>query len=328
MLREDWRHEFSGGLYQDILVKQALSKNIPSLGNIFSESVSNAFFDNTFMHGADYFETIDESSPKTVLTEEEWNMSPYARKQLKWHEGITETQAKVFSERFDRESFYAQYTQNVDAFHPARIAGMIVGGIPDPINYIPFVGIAGKVSKIARIVDKMPVLGMTANAMFGQTAFETVKWSTINKMGGEVDYKGAILDVAIAGLIGTGAGLLFGGVGKKSGLQKRIGMNEYTNDLIVSEVFTNDRIPVTNRGQNLITSIDDPVNTLTPPTIKEPPIINRNEEIINHEQVINNKIDETIKVNPTDKVGIVKQTLEKMTNVLRTAKSCTLNLFK
>ena len=80
--------------------------------------------------------------------------------------------------------------------------------------------------------------------------------------------------------------------------------------------------------ENLITSIDDPVNTLTPPTIKEPPIINRNEEIINHEQVINNKIDETIKVNPTDKVGIVKQTLEKMTNVLRTAKSCTLNLFK
>ena len=327
MLRPEYYHDMSGGLYQDIMIREAFQKNVPSLGQVFKESVSFSFFDNTFVHGADYAETIDESNAQNSLTEEQYNQSPYARKQLGWHEGITEIQAKVLSERYDRETFYSQYTQNVGAFDPARIAGLIVGGIPDPINYIPYVGILGKVSRVARLLHKMPVLGMAANAMISQSAFETVKWSTLHGIGRDVDYKAAIMDVAIAGLIGSGAGLLFGGVGSKSGLQKRIGQSEFNNDLVVAGVFNGDGIPVSNRGQALITNVDDPINTLTSPTTKpEPPII-RNEEIINHEQIINNKIDETIKVAPTDKVNIVKQTVEAISNVIRKAKSCTLGLF-
>jgi len=327
MLRPDYYHDMSGGLYQDIMVRQAFQQNIPSLGRIFKESVNFAFNDNTFIHGADYLETIDESNAQNPLTEEEYNQSPYARKELGWHEGITKIQAKVLSERHDREMFYGRYTQNVGAFNPVRIAGLIIGGIPDPINYIPYVGILSKVSRTARLLHKMPVLAMAANSMLSQTAFETAKYTAIAQMGGDINYRAAIMDVAIAGLIGSGAGLLFGGVGSKSGLQKRIGQSEFNNDLVVAGVFNGDRIPVSNRGQALITSIDDPINTLTSPTIKpEPPII-RKEEIIYHEQIINNKIDETIKVEPTNKVNIVKQTVEAISNVIRKAKSCTLGLF-
>ena len=327
MLRPEYYHDMSGGLYQDIMVRQAFQQNVPSLGRIFKESVSFAFNDNTFIHGADYAETIDEQNAQNPLTEEQYKESPYARKGLGWHEGITEVQARVLSERYDREAFYGQYTQNVGAFNPARIAGLIVGGIPDPINYIPYVGILGKVSRVARLLHKMPVLGMAANSMISQTAFETAKYTSIAQMGGDVNYKAAIMDVAIAGLIGSGAGLLFGGVGSKSGLQKRIGQSDFSNDLVVAGVFNVDGIPVSNRGQALITSVDDPINTLTSPTIKPEPPITRTEEIIHHEQIINNKIDETIKVEPTNKVNIVKQTVEAISNVIRKAKSCTLGLF-
>ena len=327
MLRPEYYHDMSGGLYQDIMVRQAFQQNVPSLGQIFKESVSFAFNDNTFIHGADYAETIDEQNAQNPLTEEQYKESPYARKGLGWHEGITEVQARVLSERHDREAFYAQYTQNVGAFNPARIAGLIVGGIPDPINYIPYVGILSKVSRVARLLHKMPVLGMAANSMISQTAFETAKYTSIAQMGGDVNYRAAIMDVAIAGLIGSGAGLLFGGVGSKSGLQKRIGQSDFSNDLVVAGVFNIDGVPVSNRGQALITSIDDPIVTLTSPTIKPEPPITRTEEIIHHEQIINNKIDETIKVEPTNKVNIVKQTVEAISNVIRKAKSCTLGLF-
>ena len=327
MYRPDYYHEFNGGLYQDLMMEQAFKKNVPSLGRIFEESISFAFNDNTFIHGADYLETIDEQNAQNPLTEEQYKESPYARKELGWHEGITEVQARVLSERYDREAFYGQYTQNVSAFDPARIAGLIVGGIPDPINYIPYVGILSKVSRVARLLHKMPVLGMAANSMISQTAFETAKYTSIAQMGGDINYRAAIMDVAIAGLIGSGAGLLFGGVGSKSGLQKRIGQSDFSNDLVVAGVFNVDGIPVSNRGQALITSIDDPINTLTSPTIKPEPPITRTEEIIHHEQVINNKIDETIKVEPTNKVNIVKQTVEAISNVIRKAKSCTLGLF-
>ena len=327
MLRPEYYHEYNGGLYQDLMMQQAFQQNVPSLGRVFEESISFAFNDNTFIHGADYLETINEENAQNALTEEEYNHSQYSRKQLGWHEGITEVQAKVLSERYDRETFYAQYTGNVGAFNAARIGGLIIGGIPDPINYIPYVGILSKVSRVARLLHKMPVLGMAANSMISQTAFETAKYTAIAQMGGDINYRAAVMDVAIAGLIGSGAGLLFGGLGAKSGLQKRIGQSEFSNDLVVAGVFNGDRIPVSNRGQALITSVDDPINTLTSPTTKpEPPII-RNEEIINHEQIINNKIDETIKVAPTDKVNIVKQTVEAISNVIRKAKSCTLGLF-
>jgi len=328
MLQPEYYHDEAGGLYQDILVRQALQQNIPSSSQVFKESISYAFHDNTFMHGADYLQTIDETKPQQPLTEEQWNESPYVRQGLNWHEGITGIQAKVLSERHDRDTFYAQYTQNVGAFNPARIGGLIIGGIPDPINYIPYVGILSKVSRVAKALDKMPVLGMAANSMVSQTAFETVKWSSISEMGGDIDWRAALLDVAIAGLIGSGAGLLFGGAGSKSGLQKQIGQSDFSNDLVVSGVFNIDRVPVTNRGQGLLTSTDDPIKALTPPTVKPDPPINRTEDIIFHEQVIDSKIDETIKVEPTNKVNIVKQTVESMSNVLRKAKSCTLGLFK
>jgi len=326
MYRPDYSHEFNGGVYQDIMMQQAFQQNIPTSGKIFEESISFAFQDNSFMHADALLETLDESEEQNVLTEDQYNDSQYARKQLGWHEGITEVQARVLSERLDRESFYGQYTQNVGTFDPARLAGLVVGGIPDPINYIPYVGIFGKVSRVARLLNKMPVLGMAANAMISQTAFEGVKYTAISQMGGDINYRAAALDVAIAGLIGSGAGLLFGGVGSKSGLQKRIGESDFSNDLVVAGVFNVDRMPVSNRGQALITSLDDPINTLTSPTIKPEPPITRSEEIINHEQVINNKIDETIKVEPTNKVNIVKQTVESVSNVIRKAKSCTLGI--
>ena len=339
MLRPDYYHEASGGLYQEIMMKQGFQENIPSLGRIFKESVNYAFMDNTFVHGYDYLRSLEDE--ENVLTEEAYNQSEYKRDSINWHEGMTEMQAKVLSERNDRDAFYAQYTQNVGAFNPARIGGLLVGGIPDPINYLPFLGWAGRLSRVAKTVNKMPVLGMAANAMIGQSAFETVKWSSIHNMGGDINIEGALIDVALAGMIGSGAGLLFGGLGKNSGLQEKLGQIEYqkklpwtehTDDLVVSGVHVSDGMTVNSRGERLLNDPDAPPQAGHPPTKEVDPdevwtqAEWRQEQIKNQEKTIDDDINQARQDQPED-VSLFDKTVESLANVLRKTKSCTLGLF-
>lgn len=339
MLRPDYHHEASGGLYQNIMMKQAFQKNVPSLSRVFDESISYAFMDNTFIHGYDYYRSLQEE--ENILTEDAYNQSEYKRQNINWHEGMTEMQAQVLSERYDRDAFYAQYTQNISAFNPARIGGLLVGGIPDPINYIPFLGWAARISKVANTVNKMPILGMAANAMIGQSAFETVKWSTIHDMGGDVNFEAALIDVAIAGMIGSGAGLLFGGIGKNSGLQEKLGQIEYqkklpwtehSDDLVVSGVHIVDGVPINSRGKRLIGDPDSPPQSGHPPTKEVDPDQLwtqeewRQEQIKNQEKTIDDNINQTKQEQP-ELTKLFDQTVESLSNVLRKAKSCTLGFF-
>lgn len=340
MYRPDYTHEYNNSLYQDIMMRNALQKNVPSMGDIFTQSISHSFHDATFMHAGDYLSTLESDEEANLLTKEEYNASPYARDRISWHDGMTETQAKVLAERHDRDAFYSMYTKNVSAFNPARIGGMIVGGIPDPINYIPFLGWAGRISKVARTLNKMPVLGMAANSMVNQAAFETAKYTAIYNIGGDIDYKAAVLDVAIAGLIGSGAGLLFGGVGKNSGLQEKLGQidyqkklpwTEHSEDLVVSGVHVVDGVPVNNRGERLLVDKDAPPEVGHPPT-KEPDKIWtqeewRQEQIKNQEKTIDDEVNETRRSKPPEEMNVAEKTVEALANVFRQAKSCTLGLF-
>ena len=319
MYRPDYIHEYDNSLYQDIMMRNAFQKNIPSMGDIFTESISHSFHDATFMHAGDYLSTLESDEEANLLTKEEYNASPYARDRISWHDGMTETQAKVLAERHDRDAFYSMYTKNVSAFNPARI---------------------GRISKVARTLNKMPVLGMAANSMVNQAAFETAKYTAIYNVGGDINYKAAVLDVAIAGLIGSGAGLLFGGVGKNSGLQQKLGQieyqkklpwNEHSEDLAVSTVHVVDGVPVNNRGERLLVDKDAPPEVGHPPT-KEPDKIWtqeewRQEQIKNQERTIDDEVNETRRSKPPEEMNVAEKTVEALANVFRQAKSCTLGLF-
>jgi len=263
MYLPEYSFEWNDGLYQEMFIQQALQEYIPSTFGAFKQSASYAFHDNSFMHGADWLSTQDDrESNLKVLTEDEWRARGFDQSRHKYREGITENQANILQQIEEREKFYGQYMKNTSILSLGGITGMIAGSLADPINYIPFVGWAGRISKVARLASKMPILGMSANAMIGQTAFETVKQSHLKSLGRDVHWAGAMMDVGIAGILGAG----FGGLAKFSGLVKKIRS-------VDPEIHNqNMAVALTQHGDNVavdsMQGIGDPnpVTTLSPTT--------------------------------------------------------------
>lgn len=215
MILPEYPFEWQGGMYQQMYVNEAINNYVPSSWGVFKQSANYAFHDNSFIHAIDYIDSITDDN---IISEEQFIEKGYGESGVQYKEGMTDTQAHVLQQINERDKFYARYMKNTSVLSFGGITGMIVGSIPDPINYIPFVGWAGRISKVARIANKMPMLAMSANSMAGQTAFEIVKQSHLKSLGRDVNWLGAMADVGIAGVIGFG----FGGLGKLSGLRKKI----------------------------------------------------------------------------------------------------------
>jgi len=258
MILPEYPFEWQGGMYQQMFINEAVNKYVPSSWGVFKQSANYAFHDNSFVHAIDY---IDSLTDDEVISEEQFNEKGYSESGVKYTEGMTDTQAHVLQQMNERDKFYARYMKNTSMLSFGGITGMIVGSIPDPINYIPFVGWAGRISKVARIANKMPMLAMSANAMAGQTAFEVVKQTHLKSLGRDVNWLGAMADVGIAGVLGFG----FGGLGKLSKLRNKIAktdQNTHQQNLAVALTTNGEGTPTSNM---LINDLD-PVTT-TPPTM-------------------------------------------------------------
>ena len=125
---------------------------------------------------------------------------------------------------------------------------------------------------------------MSANAMIGQTAFETVKQTHLKSLGRDVHWAGAMIDVGIAGILGAG----FGGLAKLSGLAKKIRS-------VDPEIHNqNMAVALTQHGDNVAVDsmqgvIDpNPVTTLSPTTelVHEVAEKFRQEQIKTHQTTI------------------------------------------
>ena len=239
MILPEYPFEWQEGMYQQMFVNEAINNYVPSSWGVLKQSANYAFHDNSFMHAIDYIKTLNDDE---VISEEQFKEKGYAESGVKYTEGMTDTQANVLQQMNERDKFYATYMKNTSMLSFGGITGMIVGSIPDPINYIPFVGWAGRISKVARIANKMPMLAMSANAMAGQTAFEVVKQTHLKSLGRDVNWLGAMADVGIAGVLGFG----FGGLGKLSGLRKKIASVDpqtHQDNLVNTLTYGSDRKP-------------------------------------------------------------------------------------
>jgi hypothetical protein len=324
MVLPEYAYEYNDGMYQNALMQSAMDKYIPTGFGVFKKSVSYAFQDNTVGHVADYLRSLQAPEDANLLSKEEYQSSEHYRKEIQWKEGITEKQTQILAERQDREQFYGAYMRNASMLSVGGISGMIIGSIPDPINYIPFLGFSGRIAKTASLAKRIPALRMSANAMIGQTAFEAVKQGTAYKLGGEIHWKAAIIDVAIAGTIGAGAGVIFGGLGSKSGLSKMISKSDKGDNIAIASTHIGDDIPVENMGKNLDTGN---LEANTPPTKDlEPDLSQRQEQIKMHEEAtitLEKEFDSG--VDPTN--TLLQQNEGYFANALRQTKSCLLGLF-
>jgi len=260
MYLPEYTAEINNGMFGNAMMNKAMQKYIPSPWGVFKESASYAFQDNSFIHAFDYLESF--ATPSGVITKEEFDEKFGQESNVTYEEGITERQAQILQQSIERDKFYARYMKNTSMLSVGSITGMVAGSIFDPINYVPFVGWAGRIASVARIANKIPMLGMTANAMLGQTAFEVVKQNHLNSLGKDVNWAGAMLDIGMAGVLGAG----LGGLGSLSGLANKmrsVDMDTHNQNLAVALTANSDRNPTSNMQVNDI----DPITTVPPETI-------------------------------------------------------------
>ena len=311
--------EWNDGMYQNVLMNEALQQYVPSSFGVFKESASYAFNDASFFHVADYLSTLDPN--QEVLTEEQWRDRGYNESGVQYEEGVTDRQAQILQQRVERDRFYGEYMKNASMLSVGGIAGMVVGSLPDPINYIPFVGWAGRIAKVARIASKMPVLAMSANAMIGQATFETIKQSHYKSLGKDVDWQAVFVDVAIAGTLGAG----LGGLGKLSGLKRSLSTADpsiHHNNLAIAGTHIADQRPVEVKIQGLYDTETIPEFTIKATRdISDDPLFVRNQEINTQERAFET-LSKEVEPEPTPLARLAQEEEALIADRLRKTKSC------
>lgn len=173
------------------------------------------------------------------MAREAWQASSYWRPGVSWDDRMTEARAQAIARVYD-DNQYRRHLMNARDPGALEIAlgfgGMLVGSIPDPVNFLP---IAGPVGRVLRAGEAAFEGGMAARAMgrvagaleqpgvagglargavegFGGNAVAAPGIYTMQAgFGDEVTASRVVSDLAIGALIGAG----FGGAG---GLFERV----------------------------------------------------------------------------------------------------------
>tara|TARA_R100001463_G_scaffold2447_1_gene10322 strand:+ start:3021 stop:4040 length:1020 start_codon:yes stop_codon:yes gene_type:complete len=117
---------------------------------LFRESVQFGFWETPVVQMAEWMGYLEaEDSPE--INPESFNEAhEHYRPGFTLNEGETEAQLRIRADAYDRTKSYQVMTRNVGAWDGTRIGGMLLGGLADPINLIPFGGALSKLSQIGK----------------------------------------------------------------------------------------------------------------------------------------------------------------------------------
>jgi GNAT superfamily N-acetyltransferase len=183
----------------------------PSLSYIFGQSAIEGFKDITPMLAKSLTEL--KYAGGAVYSEEEWKSSEFFREGLKYDPGMTEGQARLLAERFDQIRRHEDLMSRT-SFGGAvvGVGGYLVGSIPDPINFIPWLGMVKKGKQIHTLLKattrgKRAFRGFAEGAV-GATAFQPLYAMERGAYQEEYDLSMALMDITLS----AGIGGVFGGV--------------------------------------------------------------------------------------------------------------------
>ncbi len=115
----------------------------------------------------------DETIPMEMWNKEN---SVYFRKGIEWHENLTNTDARILSERYDRDVKFELNMGNTDPFAIHNIGAALGAAAFDPLSYIPFVGPVSKIAAGGRTAYQL--------ARIGKHTADIGKISMVGVMGG------------------------------------------------------------------------------------------------------------------------------------------------
>ena len=201
-----------------------LDSYIPSNPMLFSESMIYGLRTMWWQEMLDEMR-FDSYASGTPLLKEDWENSQMKRSGLEWFEGMTINQARVLAENYDRNEYYSRLTQNVELFSGSgatMVSGLILGSIPDPLNFMPFLALSQRVVRSGRMIKKVnnasrvyttttppnsvvsSVISDVVDPILGAGIANLAIADKRSKFQEEHDAKMVLMDLAVAGGIGLG----------------------------------------------------------------------------------------------------------------------------
>ncbi len=202
--------------------KEEFLKNYqPSAGMMFSEGIGAGFRDVSYMLMQSVME-MDKAENQPLLTKQDWEASKFFDEAIKWDDSFTTPKARLLKERRDRERELGFLLERAGAGATASFyAGALVGTVPDPVNYLPFVGIASK-AKSAAVLRKIAQSGRlgrgattAADAVLGTALIQPLVAAERDTYQLKYDTRDALTELGLALGLGFGLGAALGRVHPK-----------------------------------------------------------------------------------------------------------------
>ena len=233
MRRQTYLIDKGEGFIGEIFFREAIAKFKPSKISQFSETFQHSLYNSSLAYVGEIAENF--FAPDDVIPSEEWNSDhEHFRKGIKWHEDLTETEAKIEAERYDRDKVFSEYMRNTDPWSMHNLGASFASAIWDPLSYVPMVGLGGKainmsstmlkrigmVSNVSKTVNPYiagakaigkpfkPIAVYGAEAALAETAFQIIKQASTIHDGEDIDWIGGLLDVTIASAFGGALGTI------------------------------------------------------------------------------------------------------------------------
>jgi hypothetical protein len=205
--------------------EEFLKDYTPSAGRMFSQGIDAGFRDVSFMLAKSVMD-MDAAENAPLLTKEDWEASKFYDPEIKWDDSFTTPKARLLKERRDRERELGFLLERAGIGGTAAFyGGALVGTVPDPVNYIPFVGIASK-AKSAAVLAKLAQKGRlgraatsAADAAIGTAAYQFFPGYGLmaerETYQVKYDMRDALTDLGLALGVGFGLGAALGRVHPK-----------------------------------------------------------------------------------------------------------------
>ena len=193
----------------------------PSAGRMFSEGIDAGFRDVSFMLAKSVMD-MDAAENAPLLTKEDWEASKFYDPEIKWDDSFTTPKARLLKERRDRERELGFLLERAGIGSTAAFyGGALIGTVPDPVNYIPFVGIASK-AKSAAVLGKIAQSGRlgrgattAADAVLGTALIQPLVAAERDTYQLKYDTRDALTELGLALGLGFGLGAALGRVHPK-----------------------------------------------------------------------------------------------------------------
>ena len=198
---------------------------------------------------------------QTPLTAEEWRASPHFRPSIPFDEKFTPARAKAVAEVFDENAYRRWLIEQRDAGALDGTLGFIAGiggSIPDPVNFIPWIGPAFRAARVARygVVGGRAIAGAAEGAI-GTAVVQPFLVPSRNQFGDDVGFADVTLDIALGAFAGAAIGGASGVWAKTTAARARKASEAADADLAVTPRDTAaDPIPDVQRQNTALYALD------------------------------------------------------------------------